>query len=447
VIYLIAGAIALVPAIAVIAVLIVGVLLQFPLHRAVHRAQTEATHRHSLLFEALTGLETIKCSRAEGQFQRKWEQFIDRNAETTERLRRISSLTMNFTSLVQQLVSVGVIIVGLYMFDAGQVTTGAIIAAVILASRAVAPLGQIAGTLSRAQQAIHSFQVLDNIMQFPEENLHQVRHVSRAIEKGNVAFDNVTFKYPEAEAPALENFTLNISQGERVAIIGKIGSGKTTIGRLLTRLYVPSSGSLLLDGIDIRQYHPAEIRRCVAFVSQESALFNGSVRDNIVLGAPHVSDELVVRAADLAGVSEFVRGHPQGFNLPVGEAGRFLSSGQKQAIALARSLLLEPEIIFLDEPSGAMDTASERLLIQRLKSTFKSDQTVIVTTHRSSMLALADRLIVIDRGKLVADGPRDEVLAMLTGGTRQGSSEAPIAPSFRHEEPLMRAAQVDKLGQ
>jgi len=446
VIYLIAGAVALVPAIAVIAVLLVGCLLQFPLHRAVHRAQTEATHRHSLLFEALTGLETIKCARAEGQFQRKWEQFIDRNAETTERLRRISSLTMNFTSLVQQLVSVGVIIVGLYMFDAGQVTTGAIIAAVILASRAVAPLGQIAGTLSRAQQAIHSFQVLDNIMRVPEENSDQFRHVSRTIDKGNVAFDNVTFKYPDSEAPALENFTLKISEGERVAIIGKIGSGKTTIGRLLTRLYVPTSGSLLLDGIDIRQYHPAEVRRCVAFVSQESALFNGSVRDNIVLGAPQVSDELVVRAADLSGVSEFVRGHPQGFNLPVGEAGRFLSSGQKQAIALARSLLLEPNIIFLDEPSGAMDTASERLLIQRLKSTFKSDQTVIVTTHRSSMLALVNRLIVVDRGKLVADGPRDEVLSMLTRGTPQDSSEAPINQSPQDEEPPMRAAQVDKVG-
>ncbi len=428
VIYYIAGAVALVPAIAVIAVLIVGLALQVPLHRAVHKTQAEATHRHSILFEALTGLETIKCSRAEGQFQRKWEQFISRNAVTTERVRHLSSLAMNFTSFMQQLVTVGVIVVGLYMFDAGDVTPGAIIAAVILASRAVAPLGQIAGTLSRAQQAIHSFRILDKIMGIPEEDLGQVRHISRKIDTGSLAFDNVTFRYPESEAPALEDFSLTIGEGERVGIIGKIGSGKTTIGRLLARLYVPSSGSLLLDGIDIRQYHPAEIRRCVAFVSQDSALFHGSVRDNIVLGAPQVSDELVVRAADLSGVTDFVRGHPQGFNMPVGEAGRFLSSGQKHAIALARAFLLEPKIIFLDEPSGAMDMASERLLVERLRATFKSDQTVIVTTHRASMLALVNRLIVIDRGKLVADGPRDEIMAMLTRNATQKEPAGTLAP-------------------
>ena len=411
--YYIAGAVALVPAIAVIAVLIVGFALQVPLHRAVHKTQAEATHRHSILFEALTGLETIKCLRAEGQFQRKWEQFIGRNAVTTDHVRHLSSLAINFTSFMQQLVSVGVVIVGLHLFDAGDVTPGAIIAAVILASRAVAPLGQIAGTLSRAQQAIYSFRVLDKIMQVPGEDLGQVRHISRKIETGSVAFDNVTFKYPEFEAPALQDFTLKIAEGERVGIIGKIGSGKTTLGRLLVRLYVPSSGSLLLDGIDIRQYHTAEIRRCVAFVSQDLSLFHGSVRDNIVLGVPQVSDEIVVRAADLSGVTEFVRGHPQGFNMQVGEAGRFLSSGQKQAIALARAFLLSPKIIFLDEPSGAMDMASERLLLERLKATFTSNQTVIVTTHRVSMLALVDRLILIDKGKLLADGPRDEMLAML----------------------------------
>jgi ATP-binding cassette subfamily C protein LapB len=442
VIYLIAGPIAWIPTIAVVAVLAVGLALQVPLLRAVHSTQTEATHRHSILFEALTGLETIKCSRAEGQFQRKWEQFIDRNAGTTERLRHISSLIMNFTSLAQQLVSVGVIIVGLYLFDAGEVTTGAIIAAVILSSRAVAPLGQIAGTLARAQQAFHSYSVLDNIMNVPEEDFGQVRHISRRINKGDISFENVTFKYPEADAPALDDLSLKIEEGERVAIIGKIGSGKTTIGRLLARLYVPSSGSLLLDGVDIRQYHPAEIRRCVSFVSQDTALFNGSVRDNIVLGTPQVSDELVVRAADLAGVTDFVRGHPQGFNMSVGEAGRFLSSGQKQAIALARSLLLGPKIIFLDEPSGSMDTASERLLIERLKSTFQSDQTVIVTTHRSSMLALVSRLIVIDRGKLIADGPRDEVLAMLTRSTHRQPSEALIKRSGQGGEARVRTAQT-----
>jgi ATP-binding cassette subfamily C protein LapB len=196
---------------------------------------------------------------------------------------------------------------------------------------------------------------------------------------------------------------------------------------LISRLYVPSEGSLLLDGVDVRQYHPSDIRRRVAFISQDSSLFHGSVRDNIVLGAPYVSDDLVIRAADLAGVSDFVKLHPQGFNMPVGEAGRFLSSGQRQSIALARAFLFDPLIIFLDEPSGSMDMASERALMASLNSAFSKDQTVILTTHRTAMLALVTRLVVLENGVVIADGPRDKVLKMLrdkSGAREQDSAQA-----------------------
>jgi len=423
IIYQIAGLVALAPAVAVVLVLIVGGLLQIPLHKIVRKAQSEATHRHSLLIETLTGLESIKTSRAESQFQKRWEQFVGQNARTAEKLRSISAVGMNFTSFAQQFVTVGVVIMGVYLFDKGEISPGAIIAAVILSGRAVGPLGQIASTIARSQQAFHSFGVLNQIMSVPGEDEGQGRHLDRSVETGAIVFDKLGFTYPEAEAPALREFSLKVEPGERIGIIGRIGSGKTTLGRLIARLYVPSEGSLLLDGVDIRQYHPSEIRRNVAFVSQDSALFHGSVRDNIALGAPYVSDDLVVRAADLAGVSEFVKLHPQGFNMPVGETGRFLSSGQRQTIALARAFLLDPYIVFLDEPSGSMDMASERALIERLKTAFRPDQTLIITTHRHAMLNLVERLIVIENGTVVADGPRDSILKMLrdkTGARKTG---------------------------
>ena len=413
IIYYIAGVVAIVPLAAVILVIAIGLLLQVPLSRAVRKSQAEATHRHSLVIEALNGLETIKCARAEGQFQQQWEQFIGHNSRTAESMRSLSTLAMNATGIVQQLVSVGVIIIGVYLFSEGEVSSGAIIAAVILSSRAVAPLGQIAATLSRAQQAFNAYKSLDRIMALPSEDDGQDRHVNRRIAEGRISFDNVTFAYPESETPALKDFNLKIEPGERIGIIGKIGSGKTTIGRLLARLYLPTGGTLLLDDVDIRQYHPAEVRRAVAFISQDTALFFGSLRDNIVLGVPHISDDLVLRAAEFAGVADFARNHPKGFNLQVGEGGRFLSSGQRQSVVLARAFLLEPLIMFLDEPSGSMDMASERLLIQRLKTAFHPNQTVIVTTHRYNVLALVDRLVVIDSGRIVADGRREEILAKL----------------------------------
>ena len=430
IIYQIAGLAALVPAVAVILVLLVGVLIQYPLSRVVRQSQSEAAHRHSILIEALSGLETIKTTRAESQMQRQWEQFVGQNSKTSAKLRFISSIGLNFTTLMQQLVTVGVIVVGVYLFDAGEVSPGALIAAVILAGRAVAPLGQIASTIARSQQAFHSLRTLDQIMSSPREGDGQERHIDRVMTSGRVEFKAVSFQYPATETQALKDFSLAIKPGERVGIIGKIGSGKTTLGRLMARLYVPTQGTLLLDGVDIRQYHPSEIRRQVAFVAQDATLFHGSVRDNIVFGSPYVSDDLVVRAADLAGVTDFIKTNPQGFNLQVGEAGRALSSGQRQSVSLARAFLFDPFVVFLDEPSGSMDMASERALVERLGKAFRPDQTLIITTHRMAMLALVDRLVVIDNGSVVADGPRDEVIksiAQISGSRTVAGPKAPGA--------------------
>lgn len=423
VIYQIAGVVALVPAIAVVLVILVGLIIQVPVSHTVGKAQSESAHRHSLLFESLTGLETIRTSGAEGQLQRQWEQLVAQNARTSERLRFLTSLGTNMTSFLQQLVTVGVVVVGVYLFDQGEVSPGAIIAAVILSGRAVGPLGQIASTIGRSQQALQSLRMLNRIMALPRESDDQIRHIGKTIKSGSIEFDSVGFEYPGAGTSALEDFTLKIEPGERVGIIGKVGSGKTTVGRLIARLYVPTSGTLLLDGVDIRQYHPSEVRRSVALVAQDAVLFHGSVRDNIVLGAPHVSDDAVVRAAELAGVAEFVKTHPQGYNMPVGEAGRQLSSGQRQAVALARAFVAHPAIVFLDEPSGAMDMASERTLLDKLRASIAADQTLILTTHRSAMLSLIDRLVVLENKRVVADGPREEVMAKLRAKATQKPTE------------------------
>ncbi|MES2907039.1 MAG: type I secretion system permease/ATPase [Pseudomonadota bacterium] len=421
IIYMIAGILVLIPLFALILTILIGLAIQAPLFRISREAQAEGTHRHSLLIETVSSLETIKSIRAEGHFQRLWERFVGRSAMTSEKLRHLTSLAATVTGAVQQMVTVALIIGGAYMFDAGELTTGAIIATVMLASRAVAPLGQITLTFARAQHAYLALLSLNKIMELPVDRPEDYKFVDRPVETGQVTFKSVEFSYPGGALPALADFNLTISPGDRIGIIGRIGSGKTTIGRLLTRLYPIDSGSLVIDGIDIRQYHPHEVRKAIALVVQESDLFFGSVRDNIVLGAPSANAETLIRAAKLAGVNDFVAQHPKGFDMPVGERGQYLSGGQRQAVALARAFLLKPRILFLDEPSSSMDMATERQLIQRLEEALEPSQTFIVATHRYSMLSLVNRLIVVDAGRVVADGPKDAVLKALQDRFKTGA--------------------------
>ncbi len=410
IIYQIAGPIAYIPALAFLIVLIAGLIIQYPLSRVVRSAQTEAGQRHSILIEALNGFETIKTCRAEGQMLREWQQFVRQNAGTAHRVRTVTAFGMNFTSFIQQLVTVAVVVVGVHMFDQGDISPGALIASVILAGRGVAPLAQLAGTLARTQHAVHAFSSLNAIMKSPTEGSGQARHVDKDIKSGRFAFQNVKFTYPGASQPTINGFNLTVRAGERIGIIGKIGSGKTTVGRLLTSLLYPTEGSLMIDGLDARQYHPAEIRRQVVFVSQDSTLFSGSLRENIAFGSPNVSDEAVIKAAELAGLADWVNANSAGYNLQVGEGGSFLSSGQRQCVCLARAFLSEPSVLFLDEPTGTMDMASEKAFIEKLRAALKPSQTLVLATHRFRPLSLIDRLVVLDRGRVIADGPRDDVL-------------------------------------
>jgi ATP-binding cassette, subfamily C, bacterial LapB len=283
----------------------------------------------------------------------------------------------------------------------------------MLSSRVIAPVAQIAGAILRTRSAIEAYRILDTIMKLPDERTVRKTYVSRSIGAGKIELRKVRFRYPGAEHFVLDQISFTVNPGEKVGIIGRIGSGKTTIGRLLINFYDPTEGEVFIDGVSIKQYHPAELRRQVGLVLQDPELFNGSVKNNILMADPSASEQKLLEVAKRAGVEEFVSRHPLGFEMPVGERGRLLSGGQRQAIALARTLLVNPKILFLDEPSSSMDLATERQLIGHLSQALRPDATVIIATHRFSLLKLVTRIIVVDNGKIVADGERDAVLAQL----------------------------------
>ena len=421
IVWLIGGPIALVPAVAVPLVIGVGLLLQAPLNRIVRRTFREAAHKHGVLVESISGLETIKSVGAEGRTQRGWEQFVSATAVSATRARLLAALGVNVATLAQNVVTVGVVIYGVYRIADGLMTVGALVACTIITGRAMAPLAQVAGILTRYHQARAAYDALDQVMALPVERPLGTRFLHRPQLRGELELKNVTFTYPGQKLPALSRVSFVIKAGERVGLIGRIGSGKTTVEKLVLGLYEPEQGAVLVDGADLRQVDPADLRRNIGCVLQDVFLFHGTIRDNIALGAPFADDQAVLRAARIAGVEDFVARHPLGFDLPVGERGENLSGGQRQAIAVARALLLDPPILVLDEPTSAMDNGAENRFKQRLVQVLEH-KTLLLVTHRASLLSLVDRLIVLDAGAVVADGPKDEVLKALAAGQIRGEA-------------------------
>ncbi len=418
VIFLVGGWLFIIPAVAFVLALIVGLVAQARIGKRVSRAANESAQRQALLVESVATLETIKSLRAEASLLANWSLLTKSASGTSEDLKRLSSNALNLTQLIQQLVSIFVVIAGAYRFSQGDLTTGAIIAAVMLSSRTVAPLSQVAMTLTRMRQAGLSLRILNDIMNQQEERPASVGFVNRPVVSGDFAFQNVTFRYPRTDADVLNKVSFSVKSGERVGVIGKIGSGKTTLGRILTNLYSPTDGRILINGIDARQYHPAELRSAIAYVGQSVDLFTGTLKHNLKLANPQATDDEILEAAKKTGVDEFATLHPRGYDLLVGERGSSLSGGQRQAVAMTRLLLARPKIVFLDEPSGALDMTTERRLIGNLAKAFGPDVTMIISTHRYSLLELVDRLIVLDRGAVVADGPRDAVLEAMKARAR-----------------------------
>ena len=419
IIWLIGGPVAYAPAAAIPLVIGVGLLIQVPLNRIVRRTFREGALKHGILVETITGLETVKSIGAEGRMQRAWERFVAATAMSANRSRLLSSITVNMAGLASNLVTVGVVVIGVYEIAAGNMTVGALIACSILSGRAMAPLGQVAQVLARFHQARAAYQTLDGMMRLPVERPATTRFVHRPHLRGDIEFRNVGFTYPGQKLAALSGVSFRIAAGERVAMIGRIGSGKSTIEKLVLGLYEPEQGAIMIDGTDLRQIDPADLRRNIGCVPQDIMLFTGSLRDNITMGAAEADDATMLRAAEIAGVEDFAAKHPMGYDRPVGERGQALSGGQRQAVAIARAMIGEPPILVLDEPTSAMDNAGEGGLKARLTSVLEG-RTLLLVTHRASLLSLVDRLIVLDAGKVVADGPKDQVLKALAAGQIRG---------------------------
>jgi ATP-binding cassette subfamily C protein LapB len=415
VIWLVAGSVAFIPLLVVPLVVLVGVILQFPLRSVIERTHRESTQKHALLVETIDGLETIKASAAEGRIQRAWERFVGLTAESSGKARFISGIATTFAQVSIQMTTVAVVVYGVHLIADGEITMGALIAATILTGRSLAPLSSIAAMLTRLQQSRVALRSLDAIMQAPVERSADKSFLHRPSLTGEIEFKQVSFGYPAQENHALEEISFKVKPGERIGVLGRIGSGKSTIARLLIGLYEPAEGAVLMDGTDIRQIDPADLRRNVGYVSQDNYLFFGTVRDNIAFGAPHLDDQAILRAAHVAGVTDFLRTHPHGFDLQVGERGMGLSGGQRQAIVIARALSLDPTIVLLDEPTSNMDNSTEMVFKKRLEEILPN-KTLLLVTHRSSLLSLVERLIIVDAGKIVADGPKDEVLNALKQG-------------------------------
>lgn len=401
------------PVVAVVIALVSTYVIGIRSTRAVKASLTEQAQRNSILVETLTSPQTVKASRAEGQFLRNWENSILASSETQSKIKYYQQMASQTTATVSQLASIGILIGGTYSFADHQITTGAIVAAMMLSSRVIAPVAQISAAMLRTRSAMEAYRSIAAIMKLPDERTVRKSFVSRDIAKGRIELRKVRFRYPGAEHFVLDQVSFNIKPGEKVGIIGRIGSGKTTLGRLLVNFYEASEGEVFIDGVSIKQYHPAELRRQVGLVLQDPELFNGSVKDNILMSDPTASDQRLLEVARRAGVEEFVARHPAGFDMPVGERGHLLSGGQRQAVALARTMLVNPRVLFLDEPSSSMDLATERQLIGHLSQSLEDDHTVLIATHRFSLLKLVSRIIVLDNGRIAADGERDAVLAQL----------------------------------
>ena len=415
VIAMLGGTLALIPAVVLPLAVLGAFVVQGPLKNTTIELSRYAAEKGALLHESLSSLEVLKTLGAEGQMQRKWEQNVNQISQLSQKTRLYSSFSVLFTSFLYQISYIGVVIFGVYKITAGEMTVGGLIAATILTGRVLAPVSQIASLVTRLHHAKNALSSINHLMSLPVERESGMKFLHRAQLKGTIEFKNVTFNYPEQPFKALTNVSFRINAGDKVGLIGRIGSGKSTIEKLIMGLYQPQEGAILIDGTDIRQLDPADLRRKVGYIPQDIVLLYGTLKDNITLGSRFVDDDTVLMAAEIAGVTHFANRHPLGFDLPVGERGAALSGGQRQSVALARAVLLNPPIYIMDEPTNSMDNSTEEAFKQRFQQHL-GDKTLLLITQKSSLLNLVNRLIVIDGGNIVADGLKENVIEALRQG-------------------------------
>ena len=414
VIYYIGGYLVFVPMITMFLILAYALIIRKPLRESIESSHEASAKKNGILIETLQNIETVKSMSMTGKQQWEWEESTGEIAEKNLKSRLLSSSIPNVTNLFIQLNTVFVVVFGVYLIQEFELTMGGLIAVVILTSRTVAPMGQAAGLISNYSDARSSYDTLSNIISQEMERPEGKEFVERPTFNGKIEFKNVTFNYPDAEMPALDDVSFVVEPGEKVAIIGRIGSGKSTIAKLILRLYEPTSGTILIDDIDISQIDPADLRRSIGYVPQDVNLFRGTIKDNIISSDLHPDIGDVVYAAQISGVDDFVRTHPRGYEMHVGERGAGLSGGQRQSVGVARALMQNSSILLMDEPTNAMDQTTENGIMHRLNIEYKNE-TLLLVTQKLGLLKLVERVIVMHHAKVILDGPKDEVTKKLGG--------------------------------
>jgi len=403
VIYMIAGPLAVVPFLAVPMVIGTGVVIQPLLARISEGSMQSNMSKQAVLVETLNGLETVQATGSGRLMRRRFEEASDANSEFGLKTRMLSQFAINSAASIQQLAQIATIFYGVFLIQEGRITMGAMIAAVTLGGRALAPLSQLASAMSRANGALQAYRSLSSVMNDDTDHADSSRpRLSRPHLNGSIELKNLSYTFPGASGPIIRNLSLKIPAGQKVAIVGRMGSGKSTLSRLLAGLVEPTEGAVMIDGVDIRQIDKSDLRRNVGVMLQETWLFSGTVKENLQMGFYEYDDAHLLNIAKISGVDDFVANHPQGYDMLLKERGEGLSGGQRQSINLARALLHNPNVLILDEPTSSMDTATEKAVLERLKA-WSGNRTMLMITHRNTLLELADRVLVIDQGAVVAD--------------------------------------------
>ncbi|MDB5642632.1 MAG: type secretion system ATPase [Hyphomicrobiales bacterium] len=419
VIGMIGGPLVWVPVLVSPLVILASLAVQPSLRRLVKISQEDGRNKNAILVETLAGIETLKAIGAGSIMRRRWQEAVSHQAAIGLKTRMFGQFAGNVANLAGQLVWVGVVTLGFFLVQHGQIGTGAIVACSMLAGRVVSPLAQLAQLLTRVNQSLASYHALQELMALPREHAPRASFVDYGALKGGIEFRNVWFNYPGQSKGGLEDVSFTIEPGEKVAFVGPVGSGKSTITKLILGLYQPDRGVILIDGIDSRQFDPADIRRAIGAVMQDVWLMSGTVKDNIAIGGENPTDADILEAARIACVHEFISTHPDGYGMQLKERGEGLSGGQRQALSIARALVGRPPIVILDEATSAFDVATERVLLNRLNAALTS-RTLIVVTHRASLFELVQKVVVMQEGRIVASGPKDELLRRLAQAGGQG---------------------------
>ena len=417
IVWLIGGELVWVPLAAMLLLVIPGLLVQKPLAEFSREGLRESSIRNAILVESVQNIEDIKLLRAEPRVLAQWNHVNEVAATLGVKQRFLTNMLLGWIQEVQALVYATILLVGAYLVMDGKITTGSLVGVSILSSRMLAPLAMLSGVFARWQQAKVAKEGLDQLMQKGVDQPEGERRVHRPNLLGHYTLNQVAYTYGETNSkPVLQQLSLEIQAGERVAILGRNGSGKSTLLNVLSGMRVPQKGELMLDGIALHLLDTADVRRDVAYLTQSPMLFFGTLRENIALGKPLASDQEIFEALRLSGAIDFVQGLPGGLDYVIQEGGYGLSGGQRQAILLARTLITQPNILLLDEPTTWLDDTSEKALVEKL-SAWVPGRTLVVATHRLALLHLVERIVVIDNGRVVLDGPKERVLAQLSGQT------------------------------